>query len=159
MLLAPQHSVKHRTLGMPTPGMIQQSNLAIERRGMACRGSPGCPAAAVVAALQLRVLSACVMPIRLLRVLQSSVSETPRQRRRRRLTAQQAIQTDPGADGIAVGLDGHIYSDTAITEAVAQVGELGPLNPKVAVCHFPAPDRSPDTVSPWQPLLHRHVLL
>ncbi|CAL5224936.1 g7705 [Coccomyxa viridis] len=76
----------------------------------------------------------------------SSVSETPRQRRRRRLAAQPAIQTDPGADGIAIGLDGNVYSDTAITAAVAQVGQLGPLNPKVAVCHFPASDRSQYTV-------------
>lgn len=76
--------------------------------------------------------------------LQSSVGELPKERHRR-LKAQQVIQTDPGADGIAVGLDGQIYSDTAITEAVAQVGQLGPLNPKVPVCHFPPQDRSP-----WQ---------
>jgi hypothetical protein len=52
------------------------------------------------------------------------------------------LPTDPGQDGIAIGLDGHIYSDTAITEAVAQVGQLGPLNPKVAICHFPPQERA-----------------
>ena len=48
----------------------------------------------------------------------------------------------PEQDGIAIGLDGKVYSDTAITEAVAQVGQLGPLNPKVAICHFPPQERS-----------------
>lgn len=90
--------------------------------------------------------------------VQSSLSETPKQRRRRRLAAQPAIQTDPGADGIAIGLDGNVYSDTAITEAVAQVGQLGPLNPKVSVCHFPASDRSQYTVSPWAPDVHPDVI-
>ena len=90
---------------------------------------------------------ACV-PYRCSDAVQSSLSETPKQRRRRRLAAQQAVQTDPGADGIAIGLDGNVYSDTAITTAVAQVGQLGPLNPKVSVCHFPASDRSQYTVSP-----------
>lgn len=52
------------------------------------------------------------------------------------------LPTDPGQDGIAVGLDGQIYSDTAITAAVAQVGQLGPLNPKVAICHFPPQERA-----------------
>lgn len=52
------------------------------------------------------------------------------------------LPTDPGQDGIAIGLDGHIYSDTAITDAVAQVGQLGPLNPKVAICHFPPMERA-----------------
>ena len=52
------------------------------------------------------------------------------------------LPTDPGQDGIAIGLDGHIYSDTAITDAIAQVGELGPLNPKVAICHFPPMERA-----------------
>ena len=84
-------------------------------------------------------------------VLQSSISETPKQqRRRRRLTAgnpQPPILTDPGVDGVAIGLDGNVYSDTALTEAEAQVGQLGPLNPKVAVCHFPANDRSQFQVS------------
>ena len=73
--------------------------------------------------------------------VQSLVGQLPKEKRRR-LSAQPAIQTDPGADGIAIGLDGHVYSDTAITDAVAQVGQLGPLNPKVAVCHFPPQDRS-----------------
>lgn len=73
--------------------------------------------------------------------MQSLVGQLPKEKRRR-LSAQPAIQTDPGADGIAIGLDGHVYSDTAITDAVAQVGQLGPLNPKVAVCHFPPQDRS-----------------
>ena len=75
------------------------------------------------------------------------VGQLPKERRRR-LSAQPAVQTDPGADGIAIGLDGHIYSDTAITDAVAQVGQLGPLNPKVAVCHFPPQDRSQWQASP-----------
>ena len=52
------------------------------------------------------------------------------------------LPTDPGQDGIAIGLDGKVYSDTAITDAIAQVGELGPLNPKVAVCHFPPQERA-----------------
>ena len=52
------------------------------------------------------------------------------------------LPTDPGQDGVAIGLDGKIYSDTAITDAIAQVGELGPLNPKVAVCHFPPQERA-----------------
>lgn len=61
------------------------------------------------------------------------------------------LPTDPGQDGIAIGLDGQIYSDTAITSAVAQVGQLGPLNPKVAICHFPPQERAqfqvPGTIS------------
>lgn len=85
--------------------------------------------------------------MRLLCALQSMVGQLPKERRRR-LSAQPAVQTDPGADGIAIGLDGHIYSDTAITDAVAQVGQLGPLNPKVAVCHFPPQDRSQWQASP-----------
>ena len=79
--------------------------------------------------------------------LQSLVGQLPKEKRRR-LSAQPAVQTDPGADGIAIGLDGHVYSDTAITDAVAQVGQLGPLNPKVAVCHFPPQDRSQWQASP-----------
>ena len=90
--------------------------------------------------------------------LQSHFGEHPKQRRRRRLQepypdSVPAVQTDPGANGIAIGLDGHVYSDTAITEAVAQVGQLGPLNPKVAVCHFPPQDRSQ-----WQASADSHVL-
>ena len=53
------------------------------------------------------------------------------------------LPTDPGQDGIAIGLDGKVYSDTAITDAVARVGELGPPGtPKVAVCHFPPQERA-----------------
>ena len=73
--------------------------------------------------------------------VQASISETSIQRRRR-LKVEAILPTDPGQDGIAVGLDGKIYSDTAITDAVARVGELGPLNPKVAVCHFPPQERA-----------------
>ena len=87
------------------------------------------------------------LSLRRLPALQSMVGQLPKERRRR-LSAQPAVQTDPGADGIAIGLDGHIYSDTAITDAVAQVGQLGPLNPKVAVCHFPPQDRSQWQASP-----------
>ena len=73
--------------------------------------------------------------------LQASISETPVQRRRR-LKVEAILPTDPGQDGIAIGLDGKVYSDTAITDAVARVGELGPLDPKVAVCHFPPQERA-----------------
>ena len=52
------------------------------------------------------------------------------------------VGQNPEEDGIAVGLDGKIYSDSAITDAIAQVGQLGPLNPKVAICHFPPQERS-----------------
>jgi hypothetical protein len=72
---------------------------------------------------------------------QASMSETPVERRRR-LKVEAILPTDPGQDGIAIGLDGKIYSDTAITDAVAQVGQLGPLNPKVALCHFPPQERA-----------------
>ena len=89
------------------------------------------------------ILTSSPVPV----ALQSHFGEHPKERRRRRLQAPYpdsvpAVQTDPGADGIAIGLDGHVYSDTAIMEAVAQVGQLGPLNPRVAVCHFPPQDRS-----------------
>ncbi|BDA44528.1 probable protein GRIM REAPER at C-terminar half [Coccomyxa sp. Obi] len=73
--------------------------------------------------------------------LAASASEAPSERRRR-LKVEAILPTDPGQDGIAIGLDGHIYSDTAITDAVAQVGQLGPLNPKVAICHFPPQERA-----------------
>lgn len=62
--------------------------------------------------------------------------------RRRRLKVEGILPTDPGRDGIAIGLDGQVYSDTAITAAEAQVGQLGPLNPKVAICHFPPQERA-----------------
>ncbi len=52
------------------------------------------------------------------------------------------LPTDPGEDGIAIGLDGQIYSDTAITAAYAAVGQLGPISPKVAICHFPPQERA-----------------
>lgn len=77
----------------------------------------------------------------LLLPVQASASEAPAERRRR-LKIEAILPTDPGQDGIAIGLDGHIYSDTAITDAVAQVGQLGPLNPKVAICHFPPQERA-----------------
>jgi len=74
-------------------------------------------------------------------LLQASAGEAPAERRRR-LKVEGILPTDPGQDGIAIGLDGQIYSDTAITAAVAQVGQLGPLNPKVAICHFPPQERA-----------------
>ena len=121
---------------------VQQSGC----RGAAALGPADAAAAGISATLQSQY-PWFEQLIGVSHALQSSISETPKQRRRRRLAAQPAIQTDPGADGIAIGLDGNVYSDTAITAAVAQVGQLGPLNPKVAVCHFPASDRSQYTVS------------
>ena len=84
------------------------------------------------------ILEVLTLPLLL---LQASASEGPSERRRR-LKVEAILPTDPGEDGIAIGLDGQIYSDTAITAAYAAVGQLGPISPKVAICHFPPQERA-----------------